>query len=294
MEISVALAGLSVNDNIFNALISEIKSNYGSSVPQPVMIIGEAGSGKTTLLKRIYNSDICQEKQKVWIDGRAVFCSEDITSKITNAGASIVFIDNMDFYLSRCSYEEQFKLRQFLYNEGAPMMIGTVRKVIPALTDYEAPFFEGLKNVYIHPISSEEISRCFDEQETIRAFSLMCLLPSTIRSLETVYGIIKLNSFPEKDTDILLSLFSDKYSLLYQDLPTNSQHILNAFGSLSTPLTIPELRDKTGLPTNVLTAYLKTLNSSGFIKVDKSIKRNTKYSLRDPLFQLWLKQTVKP
>lgn len=293
-EKSVSLTGLSVNDNIFNAVISEINSNSGSSVPQPVLIIGQGGSGKTTLLKRIYNSDICQEKHKVWIDGRTVFCSEDITSKTAKADASIVFIDNMDFYLTRCSYEEQFKLRQFLYNDGAPMMIGTVRTVLPALTDYEAPFFEGLKNVYIHPVTSDNISRLFYEQDAVRAYSLMSLLPPTIRSLETVYGIIKLNEFPEKDTTILLSIFSDKYRHSYQDLPTNSQHILNAFESVNTPMTMPELRDKTGLPTNVLTAYLKILNSSGIIKVDKSMKRNTKYSLRDPLFQLWLNQSAQP
>ena len=291
---SVSLTGLSVNDDIFNVVISEINSNSGSAIPQPVMIIGQAGAGKTTLLKSIYSSDICQEKSKVWIDGRTIFCSEDITLKASCADASIVFIDDMDFYLTRCSYEEQFKLRQFLYNDGGPMMIGTVRKVLPALTEYEAPFFEGLKNVYIRPIPSDYISRLFDEQDTVRAHSLMSLLPPTIKSVETVYGIIKLNDFPEKDTTILLSVFSDNYRQYYENLPTNSQHILNAFDSVDTSMTIPELRDKTGLPTNVLTAYFRTLHSSGVIKVDKSIKRKTKYSMRDPLFQLWIKQSVGP
>ncbi|MDE7465702.1 MAG: hypothetical protein K2M59_04660 [Muribaculaceae bacterium] len=287
------LTELSVNDNILNAVISEIKSNSGSSIPQPVMIIGEQGSGKTILLKRLYNSDICRGHHKIWIDGRTVFCSDDIISKSSDTGASMVFIDNMDFYLTRCSYEEQFKLRQILYNDGAPMLIGTVRKVLPALTDYEAPFFEGLKNVYIHPIPSHCISRLFDEQDAVRAHSLMSLLPPTIKSLETIYGIIKLNDIPEKDTSILLSIFSDKYRHSYQDLPTNSQHILNAFESFNTPITIPELRYKTGLPTNILTAYLKTLKLLGIIEVDKSIKRNTKYSLRDPLFQLWLQSSIQ-
>lgn len=41
-----SLTGLSVNDDIFNVVISEINSNSGSAIPQPVMIIGQAGAGK--------------------------------------------------------------------------------------------------------------------------------------------------------------------------------------------------------------------------------------------------------
>ncbi|MDE5878394.1 MAG: ATP-binding protein [Muribaculaceae bacterium] len=284
---------LSVNDNIFNTVISEISNNSGSSIPQPVMIIGQEGSGKTTLLKRIYNSNICQGKSKVWIDGRFIFCSEDIISKALHDNASIVFIDDMDFFLTRCSYEEQFRLRKFLYNENAPMMIGTISKVLPALTEYEAPFFEGLKNTYIYPVSPDIITHLFNSQDLARARLLMNFLPLTIESVKTVYNIIKLNDIPEKDTNILVSMFSNKYRNTYQSLPTNSQHILNAFESGNTAMTIPELRDKTGLPTNILTAYLKTLDSGDIIRVDKSIKRHTKYSLKDPLFQLWLTKSVQ-
>lgn len=289
---TVSLTELVVNDNAFNAVISEIDSNLGSLVPQPVMIVGQNGAGKTTLLRRIYNSEICSKKPKVWIDGRVIFSSDDIISRVIHEGASIMFIDDMDFYLTRCPYEEQFRLRRFLNDEGAPMMIGTVSKVLPALTEYEAPFFEGLRKVYISPVLSDQISRLFDEQDTARAFILLSLLPPTIKSVETVYNIIKLNKIPEKDISMLVSLFSDKYINAYQSLPTNSQHILNAYESGNTAMTMPELREKTGLPTNILTVYLKSLGSLDIIRVDKSIRRNTKYSMKDPLFQLWLTYSV--
>lgn len=292
-KISVSLSEMSVNDNTFHAVISEIGGNSGSSVPQSVMIIGQDGAGKTTLLRRIYNSDICRLKSRVWIDGRTLFCSEDIISKAEQSEASVLFIDDMDFYLTRCSYEEQYRLRLFLYNEGAPMMISTVSKVLPALTDYEAPFFEGLKNVYIEPVLSESITRLFDKRDVSRAYRLMSLLPPTIRSIVTVHSIISQNDIPGKDISILVSMFSDKYRHYYQDLPTNSQHILNAFESGISSMTMPELRDKTGLSTNILTAYLKILGSLDIIRVDKSIKRKTKYSMRDPLFQIWLTQSAE-
>lgn len=284
---------LSVNENVFNTVMSEIGNNSVSSIPQPVMIIGQEGSGKTTLLKRIYNSNICRGKSKVWIDGRFIFCSEDIISKALHDNAAVVFIDDMDFFLTRCSYEEQFRLRKFLYNENAPMMIGTISKVLPALTEYEAPFFEGVKNTYIHPVSPDIITHLFNSQDLARAHLLMNFLPPTIRSVKTIYNIINLNDIPEKDTNILVSMFSNKYRSTYQSLPTNSQHILNAFESGNMAMTIPELRAKTGLPTNVLTAYLKILDSVDIIRVDKSIKRHTKYSMKDPLFQLWLTKSVQ-
>lgn len=286
------LEQITVNNDVFNALSLEIASNSNSSIKQSVLIIGQNGSGKTTLLKRIYSSEQCMDKAKIWIDGRTIFSSEDIISKAKAVNASVIFIDDLDFYLNRCSFDDQFRLRRFLYNEGGPMMIGTVSEVMSALTEYEAPFFEGLKNIYIQPVELGNLKQLFEKTDAIRANSLLNLLPPTIKSMETIYGIISLNKTPEKDKEILLSIFSEKYRGLYQSLPANSQHILNAFES-GIPKTLSELRNDTNLSTNVLTAYLKTIVCHGILKVDKSIKRNSKYSIRDPLFQLWLTHTIQ-
>lgn len=282
---------LRFNEDVFNSVCREIGVHSGHSIPQPVLIIGETGSGKTTVLKRIYQSDVCRDKHTLWIDGRTLFSSEDIITRTMAAEASMVFVDDMDFYLTRCSFEEQFRLRSFLYNDGAPMLIGTVSKIPPALTEYDAPFFEGLKNLYVGPIDFYDIKCLFEEEDIARAKSLMSLLPPTVKSVETVCNIIKLNDNPADDIVAILSLFSDRYRNAYQALPTNSQHILNSFGSETTPMALREIRQKTGLPTYILTAYLKSLQKMDILRVDKSEKRNTKYSMRDPLFQIWLSST---
>ena len=287
-----SLAGLKVNEHLFNIVTREIRNNKESAIPQPVLIIGEEGSGKTTLLNRIFNSEICQEKSKVWIDGRFVFSSDYIISKVHEAKASIVFVDDMDFFFTRCSYDDQYRLRGLLYNEGAPMLIGSVSKVMPALVEYKAPFFEGLKNVYVYPVPLDEITKVFDSGDMPRVEVLRNLLPETIGSLEIIHDIICLNAKPENDINILISRFSDRYWHIYSSLPTNSQHILNAFGSGIPAMTIPELREKTGLPTNILTAYLKILDTLRIIRVDRTLKRNRKYSIRYRLFQLWLKESI--
>lgn len=280
------ISSLRINEDIFNTVFSEIKNNEGAKIPQSVIIIGQEGSGKTTLLKRLYKS--CPNRPRILIDGRDLFSTSDIVKSNNISNNSIIFIDNMDYYFKRCSYDEQYRLRRYLYNEGAPMMISTISKVLPAISEYEAPFFEGLKNVYIPPIPKEEISVVFGDRYLKRAGALLDLLSPTIKSLITVYNIIKLNKTPNRDQEILLSIFSDKYRTLYQNQPTYSQHILNALGTKTSGMKIPEIRDLIGLKTSILTAYLKSLKKNALIYIDSSIKKNTLYTIKDPLFRMWL------
>ncbi len=288
---SNSFSSFEINTGIFNAVSSEISNVVPGSVPQPVVIVGEEGSGKSTLLRRLYAS--CNNHERVWLDGRYIFDTADIIDNGNISDGVLLFIDNLDFYLTRCSYDEQFRLRRFLYNEGAPMLIATVSKILPALAQYEAPFFEGLKLIYIQPVSNEDIRSLVGGEDYKRAVSLMALVSPTIHSLQLVWDIINLNSCPHNDVYMLLSFLSGKYWNIYKGLPTNSQHILNAFGgSGDNGMTIPEIRDKSGLSTSILTAYLKSLRVAGIISVDKPGKRNTIYSVKDPLLRIWLDKST--
>ncbi|MDE6792284.1 MAG: ATP-binding cassette domain-containing protein, partial [Muribaculaceae bacterium] len=143
-----SLHSFSVNDKVFESLNNEIISNKKSLIPQPVVIIGQQGAGKTTLLKRLYES--YPDDKRIWIDGRTIFDSSDIIDSHDISKKNLLFIDDINYYFTRSSYEDQYKLRGFLYNEKSPMMIASMSRVIPAISEYEAPFFEGLKIVYLH------------------------------------------------------------------------------------------------------------------------------------------------
>ncbi len=281
-----ALSSLVVNADALEAIQSEIASNAESSIPQPVMIIGQEGSGKTTLLRRLYQA--CAEKICIWIDGRYVFSSDYIIDLCTQRNSSIVFIDDIDYYLSRCSYDEQFKLRRYLYNEGAAMLIASASKVMPALVEYNAPFFEGLKKIYLNSVSKDNFISLFDGSSYERALSMFEVLSPTIKSLKLIYYIIEMNDIPSKDISILISFFSDKFKNIYKNLPTYSQHILNSVGAKDNGMVMSEIREDTKLPTNILSVYLKTLREIGIISADKSIRKNTRYAVKDPLFRIWL------
>lgn len=291
MQTGMRRIGLSssfgVNEDVFDAIKLEMISSVGSSIPQPTIIIGQDGSGKTTLLRRLYQLWAAQDG--IWIDGRTIFSSDYIIDLCVSEKASVVFIDDMDYYLQRCSYDEQFRLRRYLYGDGAPMMIASASKVVPALFEYEAPFFEGLKKMYLNPVSEDYVKQMFGRDDCERALSMFKLLPPVVKSVNLIRDIMELNDAPSRDLRILLSFFSDKFRIIYQGQPTYSQQILNALAGGECGMTMPEIRAKSGLPTNILTAYLKILKNHGLISVDKSVKKNTKYFLNDSLFRIWLR-----
>lgn len=279
------ISTFTANSAALDAICSEIDGNIGSAIPQPVLIIGQEGSGKTTLLRRLTTK--YPTLHFVWIDGRSIFSSSDIIKRAS--GDSILIIDNLDYFLDRCSYEEQFRLRRFLYNEGAPMLIASVSKLTPALTEYKAPFFEGLKKIHLSPISIKDISSMFEEKSIDRVSSMLSLVPPTINSVEIISRIIESTENPGKDIELLLSYFSSIYKYVYISVPINSQHILNILSGSTSGMTIPEIRAISGLTSGILTSYLKNLRKRNLISVDKAVKRNTKYLIKDPLFRIWLK-----
>lgn len=280
------LSSFIANKSAIKAVCDEIDSNRGSSIPQPVLIIGQEGSGKTTLLKRLITN--YPSVHFVWIDGRFVFSSKDITEQ--DIDATVIIVDNLDYFLNRCSYEEQFRLRRFLYNEGAPMMIASVSKLTPALTEYRAPFFDGLKKIHLPQISIDDLPSLFEEKSIDRVFSMFKLLPPTIGSVKLISHIVTSYKTQDKDIETLLSYYSDIYNYIYLSVPLNSQRILNILGESCTGRTIPEMRNISGLAAGILTPYLKSLRKQNIISVDKTVKRNTKYLIKDPLFRIWLKK----
>lgn len=274
------------NSAALNAICGEIDGNIGSSIPQPVLVIGQEGSGKTTLFRRLITK--YPSLHFVWVDGRFIFSSSDITEQVS--GDSILIIDNLDYFLDRCSYEEQFRLRRFLYNEGAPMMIASVSKLIPALTEYKAPFFEGLKKIHLPPITDGDLNQIFSKDSIDRASAMFNFVPPTIKSVEIISNIIGEGSNPKDDLDFLLSYYSVIYREIYNNVPTNSQHILNILSNSEKDMTVPDIREASGLTSGILTPYLKSLKEKGIIIKDSSVKRNTKYFIKDPLFKIWLKK----
>lgn len=168
------------------------------------------------------------------------------------------------------------------------MLIATISRILPALTDYKAPFFEGLKIVYL---STKEVERLIPHifgELSGRAHKMLDYLPSSVQSLATIHHILASGESSDRDMTALTSLYDGKYRNIYQNLPVNSQHILNVLAQDKSGLLFADIREKTGLATGSLTPYLKSLDAAGLIGIDRSVRKKTRYSLADPLMRLWL------
>lgn len=260
-------------------------------IPQPMFIIGSGGAGKTTLLaKLIQELESNRWEERVhFFDGKQFFNSEDIIQAIersyersTEEKRRIVIIDDIDFFFNRSSFDDQYALRSYLNREDAPLLIATASEVTSNLADYQAPFFEGVRVIYVPAV---EIA---DAENSERMARLLKYLPPVVRSIKTASEIIALSPDPKNDLGELVRRGEALYRMRLENMPVNSQKILYALAKSSGIGSLTDLREQTGLPAGTLSTYIKMLTKSGDIRKTDATKRGAPYEINDKLFGLWL------
>ena len=274
-------------------------------IPQPTFIVGSRGSGKSTLLRslmdRLAHSGLSDKVQS--FDGKQFFNSYDIIRAIegvhcesnmpivkdNDENRRIVIIDDLDYFFKRSSFDIQYILRNYLNRESAPLLIATISGIDESLTDYRAPFFEGIRLVYIPPLSKSIISTLDIPAETQRRMlALMEYLPPVVYSLKLASEIVTLSNGENADIKELLNRVAPSYRFKLERLPVYSQKILYAMAMSKAAVTLAELRELTGLPGGTLSTYLRQMVKSGEIRKTLSPKRGTPYVISDNLFKLWI------
>lgn len=208
-----------INNDIFTSIFSYLLKEDRDKIAQPNLIIGEKGSGKTSLLKRMYFSIENSTKwlKPVFIDGKSLFSTDDIwkfCSQQDDSCRTVLLIDNVQYYFERIDNTEQYNLRGKLNKAGAPILIATADKVLPAFTCYESAFFEGFKISYIRPLVVTDYSIFVGyEADMTRLENLMSYLPKTPRSVQIAAKIIEDSASPEMDIMLLLDYFSFYYQI---------------------------------------------------------------------------------
>lgn len=260
-------------------------------IPQPMFIIGSGGTGKTSLLSELIRilENNGWENRVHFFDGKQFFSSADIIKAIDRCYENhmeekrhIVIIDDIDFFFNRSSFDDQYALRNYLNREDAPLLIATAAEVTRSLADYQAPFFEGVRVIYLPTIELDEATH------NERLTKLLKYLPPVVRSVKTATEIIALSPDPENDMAELIKREEALYRLKLESLPINSQKILYALAKSSGTGSLTDLRKQTGLPAGTLSTYIKMLTKSGDIRKTDAAKRGAPYEINDKLFSLWL------
>ena len=296
--------------NIFEQTLShmmlhiEAEKSVGH-IPQPLFLIGSFGSGKTTLLielaRRLRENGWGESVQL--LDGKEFFSSNDIIKAIEGTDYDgtrplkgngdrrrIVIIDDLDFFFNRSPFDDQYLLRNYLYQPEAPMLIAAVPKISEALADYKAPFFEGVRTIYIPAITQDSLSETLNlpEEKAKRLSALLAYLPPVIRSVKIACDIIDRSDWPDNDLKELSTLSAPIYRARFDSLPAYSQKILISLSKSATPLNLSQLRELISAPAGSLSPYLQQLVQDNTIRKTDPEKRGTPYEITDKLFKLWL------
>lgn len=237
-----------------------------------------------------------KQLKPVFIGGKELFSTDDIWKFCPlqdDSCRTVLLIDNIQYYFERTDNTEQYNLRGKLNKAGAPILIATSDKVLPAFTDYESAFFEGLKISYIRPLAVTDYSMFVgNETDMKRLENLMSYLPKTPRSVQIAAKIIEDSASPETDIMLLIDNFSFYYQAKYDGYVVHIQRILSAIARAENGVSLQEIRQMTGQDNGKISPYLKLMADRKIIDKTSKTQRGGIYTIADPLFRLWLQTNV--
>ena len=304
---------LAINEEAYTALNSYLSKEDVAKTAQPNLIVGESGCGKTFLMKRLYGvvkESMGNTLYPIVIEGKSLFSTDDIWNQCalylnieggndsfdailkwqeTNSKRIVLFVDNVQYYFERTDNTEQYGLRGKLNRSGAPILIASSEKVLPAFTDYDAAFFDGFKVTYLKPLAKPAIDEITSgEYDTNRLEKIMAYMPKTIRSMFIAIGILKKSEDSANDLAFLSDYFFSHYQEKFDVTSTQTQRILSALSQSESGLTLSEIREITGQENGKISPYLKLMIDQKLISKEAKSLRGGIYSIADPLFKLWL------
>ena len=308
---------LAINEEAYTALNSYLLKENVAKTAQPNLIVGESGCGKTFLMKRLYSNikeNMGNTLYPIVIEGKSLFSTDDIWNQCTlylniegcndrfdailkwqetNSKRVVLFVDNIQYYFERTDNTEQYGLRGKLNRSGAPIIIASSEKVLPAFTDYDAAFFDGFKISYLKPLTITAIDEITSGgYDTNRLENIMAYMPKTIRSMFIAMGILDKSEDSTNDLAFLSDYFFSHYQEKFDVTSIQTQRILSALSQSESGLTLSEIREITGQENGKISPYLKLMADQKLINKEAKSLRGGIYSIIDPLFKLWLRQNT--
>lgn len=308
---------LSVNEKVYTTLNNYLRREDMTKTAQPSLIVGEAGSGKTFLIKRLYNAiryNMDNALLPIVIEGKSLYSTEDIWAQCVsslniscsknlfgdiiewqrlNSKRIVLLIDNIQYYFNRTKNTDQYRFRGNLNEAGAPILIASSEKVLPAFTEYNAAFFDGFKVIFLKPMSASDIEEILvDEYNFARIETIMSYLPKTIRSMIIATQVIDKSEDEREDIETLSDSCYSHYQEKYDSYTTQVQRILSTLAQSDKGLSLTDIREKTHEDNSKLSPYLKIMMVQNLISKEVKTLRGGKYSIMDPLLRYWLRRNV--
>ncbi len=216
----------------------------------------------------------------------------------------VLLVDNMDIVLERLR-EAHWPLREALSADNRLIVIGASTTFLQESLVYESPFYDFFHVHELGPLPEDEARKLVlelarlantPEVEAIiaadpgRFKALYVLTGGMPRTLALLHGILAAgkNGRVEEDLDGLLDQLTPYYKARFDDLPTQSQLIMDAVALHWHPITAADCASHTRLGVNVVSAQLDRLCRQGLLsKVALPGASKLGFQVAERFFNIW-------
>jgi len=212
---------------------------------------------------------------------------------------ALLCIDNLnEIFASIHDPEPLHRLRAFLMADDRVMFLGTATRLFDAVTGLDEPFFDFFRRFELTPLSLDEMKIALlaiaDQRgdahvrETIEKRSgtirtLHVLTGGNPRLVKTFYRLLAegLRGDVRQDLERLIDEFTPYFKAILDALPVQQQRIVDAVALAWEPVEVASIAQVTRLPSNHVSAQLRSLVRSGIMCETAGSPKKKTYLLTD-------------
>jgi hypothetical protein len=216
----------------------------------------------------------------------------------------VLLVDNLDLVLDRLS-DSLWDLREALSIDNGLVVVGASFKFIEEAIDYQSPLYDFFHVHELGPLSEDEARRLVLslarrantpqvaevlELDPGRFKALYVLTGGVPRTLALLHTVLALEHHDriERDLDDLLDQLTPYYKARFDDLPSQSQVIVDNVALHWHPITAAECQTATHLDINIVSAQLSRLVKNGLLtKVSLPGPKKLGFQLSERFFNIW-------
>jgi hypothetical protein len=216
----------------------------------------------------------------------------------------VLLVDNLDIVLERLK-DAHWPLREALSADNRLVVIGASTMFLQESLVYESPFYDFFNVHELGPLLEDEARKLVvefarlanaPEVETIvttdpgRFKALYVLTGGMPRTLALLHGILVAGKSARVEDDLegLLDHLTPYYKARFDDLPTQSQLIVNAVALHWHPITAAECANSTRIGVNLVSAQLDRLTRQGLLsKVALPGGSKLGFQVAERFFNIW-------
>lgn len=221
-------------------------------------------------------------------------------AKVDRSGRrALLLIDNLNDLLASIHHPEPLhRLRAFLMDDSRVMVLGTATRYFDQITDLDQPFYDFFRVFELRPLTIEEMKTSLEDLAKARGDTsipktlaersgtiqgLYLLTGGNPRLIKTFYRLLTegLRGDIRTDLERLLDEFTPYFKAVVDALPVQQQRIFDAVALAWDPVEVGSISRLTRLPSNQVSAQLRSLTKSGLVAEAASHPKRKTYLLAD-------------